>query len=182
MGAELRHHRPPGSLRSTKYNEQGCWRNTSYRSPLRRRDLVGWTRQRRCEYRQPLSRTLGRYRRTRREVLRQSRVGRSAEAASAKPGGGAPQANPLAPADLHAQLTELAALIRERPDRTLAELREAAHAGESSPRCPPIKRHGFRFKKNGYTRRNTIALTPPRRARSGAPRRRRSIPRASCFR
>ena len=38
--------------------------------------------------------------RTRREVLRQSRVGRSAEAAAARNRrGGAPQANPLAPAD-----------------------------------------------------------------------------------
>ena len=36
---------------------------------------------------------------------------------------------------LHAQLTELAALIRERPDRTLAELQEALRTPASLPRC-----------------------------------------------
>ena len=89
--------------------------------------------------------------RTRREVLRQSRVGRSAEAASARNRrGGASQANPLAPAILHAQLTELAALIREQPDRTLAELQEALRTPASLPTlCRTIKRLGFRFKKNG---------------------------------
>ena len=67
---------------------------------------------------------------------------------------------------LQAQLAELAALIREQPDRTLAELQEALRTPAS------LKR---------YTRRNTIALTSASPARPGAPRRRRSIPRASCF-
>ena len=82
---------------------------------------------------------------------------------------------------LHAQLAELAALIREQPDRTLAELQEALRTPASLPTlCRTIKRLGFRFKKN--TRRNTIALTSAAPARPGAPRRRRSIPRASCSR
>ena len=37
------------------------------------------------------------------------------------------------PRILHAQLTELAALIRERPDRTLAELQEALRTPASLP-------------------------------------------------
>ena len=54
------------------------------------------------------------------------------------------------PRILHAQLTELAALIRERPDRTLAELQEALRTPASLPTlCRTIKRLGFRFKKNG---------------------------------
>ena len=86
------------------------------------------------------------------------------------------------PRILHAQLTELAALIREWPDRTLAELQEALRTPASLPTlCRTIKRLGFRFKKKRCTRRNTIALTSAAPARSGAPRRRRSIPRASCF-
>ena len=52
------------------------------------------------------------------------------------------------PRILHAQLTELAALIRERPDRTLAELQEALRTPASLPTlCRTIKRLGFRFKK-----------------------------------
>ena len=43
------------------------------------------------------------------------------------------------PRILHAQLTELAALIRERPDRTLAELQEALCQGRSKIR-PPWRR------------------------------------------
>ena len=67
---------------------------------------------------------------------------------------------------LHAQLTELAALIREQPDRTLAELQEALRTPASLPTlCRTIKRLGFRFKKKRCTRRNTIALTS-RRART----------------
>ena len=51
---------------------------------------------------------------------------------------------------LHAQLAELAALIREQPDRTLAELQEALRTPASLPTlCRTIKRLGFRFKKNG---------------------------------
>ena len=75
------------------------------------------------------------------------------------------------PRILHAQLTELAALIRERPDRTLAELQEALRTPASLPTL-------------WRTHRNTIAgfrFTSAAPARSGAPRRRRSIPRASCF-
>ena len=54
------------------------------------------------------------------------------------------------PRILHAQLTELAALIRERPDRTLAELQEALRTPASLPTlCRTIKRLGFRLKKNG---------------------------------
>ena len=57
---------------------------------------------------------------------------------------------------LHAQLTELAALIREQPDRTLAELQEALRTPASLPTlCRTIKRLGFRFKKNG-TRVGTV--------------------------
>ena len=42
---------------------------------------------------------------------------------------------------LHAQLMELAALIRERPDRTLAELQEALRTPTSLPTlCRTIKR------------------------------------------
>ena len=75
---------------------------------------------------------------------------------------------------LQAQLAELAALIREQPDRTLAELQEALRTPASLPTlCRTIKRLGFRFKKNFG-----VALTASP-ARSGAPRRRRSIPRAS---
>ena len=62
--------------------------------------------------------------RARREVLRQSLVARrSAEAASARNRrGGASQANPLsARRSSKRQLAELAALIREQPDRTLVE-------------------------------------------------------------
>ena len=71
-------------------------------------------------------------------------MGRSAEAVERNRRGGAPQANPLAPADLHAQL--VAALIRERPDRTLAELQEALRTPASLPTlCRTIKRLGFRF-------------------------------------
>ena len=51
---------------------------------------------------------------------------------------------------LQAQLAELAALIREQPDRTLAELQEALRTPASLPTlCRTIKRLGFRFKKNG---------------------------------
>ena len=54
------------------------------------------------------------------------------------------------PRILHAQLTELAALIRERPDRTLAELQEALRTPASLPTlCRTIKRLGVRLKKNG---------------------------------
>ena len=49
---------------------------------------------------------------------------------------------------LHAQLAELAALIREQPDRTLAELRPA-HAGESPHAVPHDQTARLRFKKNG---------------------------------
>ena len=49
---------------------------------------------------------------------------------------------------LQAQLAELAALIREQPDRTLAELQEALRTPASLPTlCRTIKRLGFRFKK-----------------------------------
>lgn len=51
---------------------------------------------------------------------------------------------------LHAQLAELEALIREQPDRTLAELQEALQTPASLPTlCRTIKKLGFRFKKNG---------------------------------
>ena len=51
---------------------------------------------------------------------------------------------------LQAQLAELAALIREQPDRTLAELQEVLRTPASLPTlCRTIKRLGFRFKKNG---------------------------------
>ena len=51
---------------------------------------------------------------------------------------------------LQAQLAELTALIREQPDRTLAELQEALRTPASLPTlCRTIKRLGFRFKKNG---------------------------------
>ena len=79
-------------------------------------------------------RTRGCRGRTRREVLRQSRVGRSAEAASARKGG-ASQANPLAHADPPRPATELAALIREQPDRTLADDRRPCARRRVSPRC-----------------------------------------------
>ena len=48
---------------------------------------------------------------------------------------------------LQAQLAELAALIREQPDRTLAELQEALRTPASLPTlCRTIKRLGFRFR------------------------------------
>ena len=49
---------------------------------------------------------------------------------------------------LHSQLAQLAALIREQPDRTLAELQEALRTPASLPTlCRTIKKLGFRFKK-----------------------------------
>ena len=51
---------------------------------------------------------------------------------------------------LHAQLAQLAALIREQPDRPLAELQEALQTPASLPTiCRTIKPLGFRFKTNG---------------------------------
>ena len=51
---------------------------------------------------------------------------------------------------LQAQLAQLEALIREQPDRTLAELQEALRTPASLPTlCRTIKQLGFRFKKNG---------------------------------
>ena len=51
---------------------------------------------------------------------------------------------------LHAQLDQLAALIHEQPDRTLAELQAALRTPASLPTlCRTIKQLGFRFKKNG---------------------------------
>ena len=51
---------------------------------------------------------------------------------------------------LHAQLAQLEALIREQPDRTLAELQEALQTPASLPTlCRTIKQLGFGFKKNG---------------------------------
>ena len=49
---------------------------------------------------------------------------------------------------LHAQLAELAALIREQPDRTLAELQDALTPASLPTLCRTIKKLGFRFKKN----------------------------------
>ena len=49
------------------------------------------------------------------------------------------------PRILHAQLTELAALIRERPDRTLAELQEALRTPASLPTlCRTMSQGGSR--------------------------------------
>lgn len=51
---------------------------------------------------------------------------------------------------LHAHLAQLEALIREQPDRTLAELQAALRTPASLPtRCRTIRRLGFRFKTNG---------------------------------
>ncbi len=51
---------------------------------------------------------------------------------------------------LHAHLAQLAALVREQPDRTLAELQEALRTPASLPTiCRAVKKLGFRFKKNG---------------------------------
>ncbi len=86
------------------------------------------------------------------------------------------------PRILHAQLTELAALIRERPDRTLAELQEALRTPASLPTlCRTIKRDRVPTRVSFFLNRKPSALTSAAPARSGAPRRRRSIPRASCF-
>jgi len=79
---------------------------------------------------------------------------------------------------LHAQLAQLAALIREQPDRTLAELQEALPTPASLPTlCRTIKQLGFRFKKR-CARPNTIALTSRSPAPPGRRPRRRSIPHA----
>ena len=51
-------------------------------------------------------------------------------------------------------------------------------AGESPHAVPHDQTARLPVKKKRYTRRNTIALTSAAPARSGAPRRRRSIPRA----
>ena len=51
---------------------------------------------------------------------------------------------------LYAQLAQLETLIREQPDRTLAELQEALQTPASLPTlCRTIKKLGFRFRKNG---------------------------------
>ncbi len=51
---------------------------------------------------------------------------------------------------LQHQLSELDALIREQPDRTLAELQEALRTAASLPTiCRAVRKLGFRFKKNG---------------------------------
>lgn len=58
---------------------------------------------------------------------------------------------------LHAQFAQLEALIREQPDRTLAELQDALKTAASLPTiCRAVKKLGFRFKKNG-TRLRTRA-------------------------
>ena len=80
---------------------------------------------------------------------------------------------------LHAQLDQLAALIHEQPDRTLAELQAALRTPASLPTlCRTIKQLGFRFKKKRSARRNTIARTSPWRGQRGTPWRRPSIRRA----
>ena len=121
--------------------------------------------------------------RARREVLRQSRVGRSAEAASARNRrGGASQANPLAHADPPSPARGAGG-----PDPRAAGSHAGritggpAHAGESPHAVPHDQTARLPVKKKRYTRRNTIALTSASPARPGAPRRRRSIPRAACF-
>jgi transposase len=62
------------------------------------------------------------------------------------------------PLILHAQLAQLAALIREQPDRTLAELQTALATPASLPTiCRTVRKLGFRFKKN-----STRVRTRPR--------------------
>src|SRR5690606_34390271 len=59
---------------------------------------------------------------------------------------------------------ELTRLVRERPDRTLVELREALQVTVGlSTLWRAVDRLGFTFKKNG-TRRRTAATRRPRRA------------------
>lgn len=51
---------------------------------------------------------------------------------------------------LQTQFPQLAALIREQPDRTLAELKDALHTAASLPTIwRAVTRLGFRLKKNG---------------------------------
>ena len=55
---------------------------------------------------------------------------------------------------LHAQAAQLDALIRDQPDRTLAELKEALATAASLPTmCRAVRRLGYRLKKNGTRRR-----------------------------
>ena len=106
---------------------------------------------------------------------------RSAEAASTRNRrGGAPQANPLAAADPPRPAHGAGGPDPRAAGSHAAELQEALRTPAS--RCAARSNGSASgLKKKRYTRRNTIALTSAAPARSGAPRRRRSIPRASCF-
>ena len=51
---------------------------------------------------------------------------------------------------LHAHLAQLEALVREQPDRTLAELQAALHTPASLPTiCRTVRRLGLYFKNHG---------------------------------
>ena len=82
---------------------------------------------------------------------------------------------------LASQLHTLAALIREQPDRTLADLQVALGTSASLATIwRAVKQLGFTVKKKRYARPNTIAPTSRPPARSGRRLPRRSTRLASC--
>ena len=83
---------------------------------------------------------------------------------------------------LASQLHTLAALIREQPDRTLADLQVALGTSASLATIwRAVKQLGFTVKKKRYARPNTIAPTSRPPARSGRRLPRRSTRLASSF-
>jgi len=72
---------------------------------------------------------------------------------------------------------QLAALVREHPDATLAELREYLGVQCAlSTLCMALKKMGLSFKKKQSTRRNRTARTSRKNAPTGATGRKRSTP------
>jgi len=83
---------------------------------------------------------------------------------------------------LAAQADRLEALIREQPDRTLAELQAALRTPAAlSTIWRMIKQLGFTVKEKRYARPNRTAPTSARRGRRGGRPPRRWIPGGWCF-
>jgi transposase len=72
--------------------------------------------------------------------------------------------------------SQLAWLVRQHPDATLAELRTMLGVSCAlSTLCMALKKMGFSFKKKRSTRPSRIARTSPNDALSGGPGRNKSI-------